>query len=136
MMKILLVDDEPRSNQALIESLQARGAECITAIDMTEGVIALQKYEISVLVTDIMMSPGRLFPRIDANESGFHLIEYVQEHWPRLPMVCLSVIADQAKIRLLASRGVRYLRKGETPLSTAVAVIVAVAQGRQVRPRA
>ncbi len=134
-MKILLVDDEPWFTQALAAALESRGSECIVATDLTEGVKALQRHDISALVTDIMMPPGQLFPKVDANESGFHFIEHVQEHWPRLPIVCLSVIADQAKIRFLTKRGVRYLRKGETPLSTAVEVISAVAEGRRVRPR-
>ncbi len=134
-MKILFVDDEPSSIRALTTALEFRGAECIIATDMSEGFKELQRQDISALVTDIMMPAGRSFPKIDANESGLHLIEQVQEHWPRLPIVCLSVIADQAKIRFVTKRGVRYLRKGETPLSTAVEVIIAVAEGRRVKPR-
>ena len=134
-MKVLFVEDEPWHIQALIAALESRGVDCILAPNMSEGVMALQLQEVSALVTDIMMPPGPLFPKVDADESGFHFIEHVQEHWPRLPIVCLSVIADQAKIRLLEKRGVRYLRKGETPLSTAVEVVTAVAEGRRVRPR-
>jgi CheY-like chemotaxis protein len=134
-MKILLVDDEPSYVAALTATLESRGIECVTARDMTEGIEALQKYDVSAVVTDVMMPPGPLFPHIDANECGFQFIEHVQQNWPRLPIVCLSVIADQAKIRFLAKRRVRYLRKGETPLSTAVEVITSVAQGRSVRPR-
>src|ERR1035437_7491921 len=100
---------------------------------MTAGVKALQQHEIAVLVTDIMMPPGDAFRNVDANEAGFHFIEYVQKHWPTLPIVCLSVIGDQSKIRLLTTRGVRYLRKGETPLATAVKVITAAATKRRFR---
>jgi DNA-binding NarL/FixJ family response regulator len=134
-MKILLVDDEPSFVQALTTTLESNGVECITATDMTEGIKALQRYDVSAVITDVMMPPGPSFAHVDANECGFHFIEYVQEHWPRLPIVCLSVIADQAKIRFLARRRVQYLRKGETPLSTAVEVIMAVAEGRYLRPR-
>ena len=133
-MKILLVDDEPSSVLALIATLESRGVECITATDMTEGIKVLQRHEVSAVVTDVMMPPGGSFSNVDSNECGFKFIEHVQQNWPRLPIVCLSVIADQAKIRFLAARRVRYLRKGETPLSTAVEVITAVAEGRSVRP--
>lgn len=133
--KILLVDDEPWYTEGLAAALDARGFECTTATDMTGGVKALQRDEVAALVTDIMMPPGQLFPNVDSSETGFYFIEYVQKHWPRLPIVCLSVIADQAKIRLLTKQGVRYLRKGETPLSTAIEVITAVAEGRRVRVR-
>lgn len=134
-MKILLVDDEPGHIDALIASLESNGIECLVARNMTEGVEALQKHDVSAVVTDVMMPPGPSFSNVDANECGFQFIEHVQNNWPRLPIVCLSVIADQAKIRFLTRRRVRYLRKGETPLSTAVDVITAVAEGRPVRPR-
>jgi DNA-binding NarL/FixJ family response regulator len=133
MPTIVLVDDEPGFITALVCSLEARKFQCVTATNMTDGVRALQKNEVSALVTDIMMPPGDQFKKVDANEAGFTFIEYVQDHWPRLPIVCLSVIADQAKIRLLTRRGVRYLRKGETPLSTAVEIITAVAEGRRIK---
>lgn len=132
--KILLVDDEPNlSSEPLAFTLESRDFDCVIARDMSEAVTALEQNEISVLVTDIMMSPGNRFGRIDSAEAGFHLIDYVRKNWPRLPIVCLSVIGDQAKIKRLTDRGIRYLRKGETPLSTAVAVITAVATGRRVQ---
>jgi two-component system response regulator SaeR len=135
MKTILLVDDEPRLTDGLAAALESRGYECLNATSMTEGIKTLRNKTISVVVTDIMMPPGAAFPKIDSNESGFHLIEYVQANWPRTPIVCLSVVADQAKIRFLKRRGVRYLRKGETPLSTAVDVIIAAAEGRVRLPR-
>jgi len=130
---VLLVDDEPWLTEGLAASLESREFRCLTAKDMSEGVESLKQHTICALVTDIMMPPGPAFPGIESNECGFHFIEHVRNHWPRLPIVCLSVIADQAKIRLLTKRGVRYLRKGETPLSTAVEVIIAAAEGRRVR---
>jgi DNA-binding NarL/FixJ family response regulator len=133
-MKILLVDDEPWSIQGLIASLESRGMECVIATNMAAGIKELQYRDISAVVTDVMMPPDQSSSKVDASESGFHFIEHIKEHWPGLPIVCLSVIADSAKIRFLTKRGVRYLRKGETPLSTAVEVITAVAEGRRVKP--
>jgi DNA-binding NarL/FixJ family response regulator len=100
---------------------------------MSAAVTALEQNNIAVLVTDIMMPPGPRFPKIDSAEAGFHFIDYVKKNWPNLPVICLSVIGDQAKIKRLTARGVRYLRKGETPLSTAVDVVTAVATGRRVQ---
>ncbi len=134
-MTVLLVDDEPGFIDALAASLEARGYGCIIATNMSDGVKQLGKYSVNVVVTDIMMPPGSAFKRVESDEAGFHFIEYIQQNWPNLPIVCLSVIADQAKIRLLTARGVRYLRKGETPLDTAIEVITAVAEKRRVRLR-
>jgi DNA-binding response OmpR family regulator len=130
---VLLVDDEPSLTEALAFTLESQGFECIIATDMSAAVAVLKAKAVRALVTDIMMPGGAEFPKIDSSEAGFHLIDFVQKHWPRTPIVCLSVIGDQRKINSLNGRGVRYLRKGETPLSTAVEVIVAVASGRRIR---
>jgi CheY-like chemotaxis protein len=131
ILKVLLVDDEPGLSQALAFTLESKGFECLIATDMSAGVTALEKHEVAVLVTDIMMPAGARFKKIDSSEAGFELINYVKKNWPRLPIVCLSVIADQGKIGSLTSRGVHYLRKGETPLDTAVDLIAKVARGRR-----
>ncbi len=130
---ILLVDDEPTLSDALAATLESRGFECITATNMTDGIEALRSREIRVLVTDIMMPAGPSFKNVDASVAGFYLVDFAQKQWPEMPIVCLSVIGDQNKIRSLIDRGVRYLRKGETPLSTAVEVISAVAARRRIR---
>jgi len=130
---ILLVDDEPTLTEALAFTLESRGYRCLTATDMTGGVEALRHHFVEALVTDVMMPAGHAFANVDASEAGFHFIEFVQKNLPGLPIVCLSVISDQEKIRSLTGRGVRYLRKGETPLSTAVGVISAAASGKKFR---
>ena len=130
---MLLVDDEPSDNMALTFTLESRGYQCITATNMKEGLAALSRYDVRVLVTDIMMPAGVGFDSVDASETGFHFISIVQENWPGLPIVCISVIGDQEKIQALIDKRVRYIRKGETLRSTAVEVITAVALGRRIR---
>jgi len=132
--KVLLVDDEPsQSSEQLAFSLEARDFDCLIATDMSAAVTALEQNDIAALVTDIMMPPGDRFRKINSQEAGFHLIEYVKKNWPRLPIICLSVIGDQVRIKRLTDRGVRYLRKGETPLSTAIEVVTAMATGKRVQ---
>ncbi|HEY9142215.1 MAG TPA: response regulator [Bryobacteraceae bacterium] len=130
---VLLADDEPWLSEALAFSLESQGLECAIATDVSSAVQTLQSRRVLALVTDIMMPGGPEFPKVDASEAGFYLIDLVRRQWPKLPIVCLSVIGDQQKIRSLTARGIRYLRKGETPLSTAVDVITAVATGRRIR---
>jgi DNA-binding NarL/FixJ family response regulator len=130
---ILLVDDEPWFSEALAVTLESLGFECITAVDATGGIAILKDRSVKVVVSDIMMPAGSDFSHADSDETGFRFIDYVRRHWPAIPIVCLSVIGDQRKIHSLADRGVRYLRKGETPLSTAVEVIRSVAAGRRIR---
>src|SRR5215467_15617661 len=125
--KVLIVDDEPSlSSEPLAFSLESRNFDCIIATDMTAAVAALEQNEIAAVVTDIMMPPGDRFPKVSSQEAGFYLIEYIKTKWPKLPIICLSVIGDQVKVKRLTDRGIRYLRKGETPLSTAIEVVMAM----------
>src|SRR5438094_3276356 len=96
--KVLLVDDEPSlSSEPLAFSLEARNFDCLIATDMSSAITMLEENDIAVLVTDIMIPPGKRFAKLDSAEAGFHLIEYVKQNWPRLPIICLSVIGDQVK---------------------------------------
>lgn len=130
---ILLVEDEPWLTQALLFSLEADGFECLTASNVTEAMQAVRSNKVRALVTDIMMPGGVDYPEIDSSAAGFHLIKLVRAGWREIPIVCLSVIGDQKKINSLTKQGIRYLRKGETPLSTAVEIVTAVATGRRIR---
>lgn len=130
---ILLVDDEPWLTQALVFSLEADGFECLTATNVTEAMQAVRSKDVRALVTDIMMPGGAEYPDVDASGAGFHLIKLVRAGWRDIPIVCLSVIGDQRKINSLTKQGIRYLRKGETPLSTAVEVVTAVATRRRIQ---
>jgi CheY-like chemotaxis protein len=130
---ILLVDDEPWLTQALQFSLEAQGFECLVATSVTEAVQVIRSRKIRALVTDIMMPGGEDFPDVDSSDAGSHLIRLARSVSRDIPIVCLSVIGDQKKINSLTRQGIRYLRKGETPLSTAVEVVTAVATGRRVR---
>ena len=128
--KVLLVDDEPGFALALRFTLEAEDLECETATDMSSALKYLENNDVTVLVTDIMMPPGADYPNVDSQETGFHLISIVKRRWPRLPVICLSVIGDHAKIEALKRLNVRFLRKGETPLETAVKIIKKVSMGR------
>lgn len=129
--KILFVDDEPWGHESLRYSLESKGYDCVIATDMTSAIKMLQTDEISVVVTDIMMPGGPDYPKVDSQEAGFDFVEILRRNWPRIPVVCLSVIGDQIKIRGLKRQRVEYLRKGEVPLATAVSVIARAASGRQ-----
>ena len=130
MKKILFVDDEPWGHESLRYALESQGYECVTATDMSSAITALRAHDFSAVVTDIMMPGGPDYSNIDSQEVGFHFVELLREHWPRTPVICLSVIGDQIKIRGLKRKRVQYLRKGEVPLSTAVDVISRAATGR------
>jgi CheY-like chemotaxis protein len=127
---ILFVDDEPWLAESLKLSLEARGFICLSSSSASEAWTLLQSTPVDVIVTDIMMPAGELFPGVESYETGFHFIRRIRKTWPRRDVICLSVIADSEKIRELKRQNVLYLKKGETPLATARQLIESKATGR------
>jgi|ERR1700683_1673607 len=123
MKTVLFVDDEPWFHEPLRYALEAKGYECLFVTDMSLALETLERSQVSVVVTDIMMPAGKDYPNLDSQETGFHLIQKVRANWPQTGVVCLSVIGDQSKIRPLRAYKIDYLRKGEVPLATVVQTI-------------
>lgn len=126
----LFVDDEPLLQDALFAVLEAEGITCVSASNVSEAMAYLKRNgEISIIVTDIMMPPGELYQDVDSSDAGFFFVDEVLRKFPEVPIICLSVIGDQRKINKLKRKGVLYLRKGETPLDTAVNLIKSKIRG-------
>lgn len=129
MRTILFVDDEPSSTLAVRILLETKGFRCMTLTNMTEALQFLEREDVSVLVSDIMMESGDAFPDIDSSETGFYFVEKVRQQFPNIGVICLSVIGDQSKIISLKQKGVQYLRKGETSYDKAARLIESKATG-------
>jgi CheY-like chemotaxis protein len=127
---ILFVDDEPWLTEPLRLSLESRQYSCISTTSASEAWEYLDSHPVDVIVTDVMMPAGDLFPNVDSSEAGFHFVRRVRQRWPRMSLICLSVIADSERIDELKRQNILYLRKGETPLSTALRLIESKATGR------
>jgi CheY-like chemotaxis protein len=127
---ILFVDDEPWLSEALRLSLEGRGYICISKANLTEGWNVLQRQHVDVVVTDIMMPAGTAFPGVDSSTAGFHFVRQIRQRFPAIAVICLSVIAEVERIEGLKRQNVLYLRKGETPLETAISLIESKATGR------
>src|SRR4029077_9659464 len=110
-------------------TLEAHGFRCEVKREATAAWQYLLSNAVSVLITDIMMPAGEAFANVDSAEAGYAFIEKVRRKFPRMSIVCLSVIGDQSKIQELKKKGVQYLRKGETPLKTAVRLVESKATG-------
>jgi DNA-binding NtrC family response regulator len=128
---IVFVDDEPWGLSAPLRlALESRDFNCRSFADVTSAWEFIQNNTVHVVITDIMMPGGTSFPDIDSLSAGFFFVKLIRRDFPKLPVICLSVIADQKKINELKKQNVLYLRKGETPLDTAVRLIESKATGR------
>lgn len=128
---IVFVDDEPWGLGAPLRlALESRNFECPSFSDMSSAWRFIQNSTVHVVVTDIMMPGGEDYPDVDSLTAGFFFVKLIRKKYPKLPVVCLSVIGDQGKINELKRQNVLYLRKGETPLETALRLIESKATGR------
>jgi DNA-binding NarL/FixJ family response regulator len=126
---LLFVDDEPWLTQALRMTLEEHGFHCVVRTDASEAWEYICRNEVSTLITDVMMPPGDKFTTVESCKAGYFLIEKVREKFPRMSIICLSVVSDRAKIQELKRKGVQFIRKGETPLSTARRLVESKATG-------
>jgi CheY-like chemotaxis protein len=127
---ILFVDDEPWLSEPLRFSLEGLGFQCLSTQDASEAWDELEEGGIDVVVTDIMMPGGELFQDVNSQEMGYELIRRIRVKWKSQAIICLSVIGDVERIQELKKQNVLYLRKGETPLQTAINLIKSKATGK------
>lgn len=126
---ILFADDELYNIEGLIETVRAEGFEVLTCRDASSAVRIVGEGGVDCLVIDIMMDPGDDFISVDPSEAGLAAIAEILRNNPDQPIVCHSVISDQAIIDNLKRKGVLYLRKAETSAKAALKIIESKATG-------
>jgi len=105
--RILLVDDNP-DMRVFIQSILASNYVVQQVMDGREAMNHLEKYEIDLIIADIMM------PKMDGNQ----LASKIKEHskWKSIPFITLSAMSDQqTKIEFLRAGVDDYLIKPFDP---------------------
>lgn len=116
---VLLVDDEQSFIEPLADALEYEGYRVLKARTADEAFDFLEQEHIDLVTIDIMLDPGSAFVEdIDSHRTGLHLCEEIKQEWPNIDAFCISVVSDMKIIRKVESLGIRFLRKGETPLRT------------------
>ncbi|XOF32377.1 MAG: response regulator [Candidatus Electrothrix sp. YB6] len=97
MYDILIVDDDLFALALLEEQLKSYGDffTPVYASNGKEAVEILSQVEISLLVTDLIM-PGEI--------NGWHLIEYIENFHPNIPIVVITGCKDEEKVTRLKGR--------------------------------
>ncbi|RWX45328.1 hypothetical protein H206_03079 [Candidatus Electrothrix aarhusensis] len=97
MYDILIVDDDLFALALLEEQLKGYGDffTPVYASNGKEAVEILSQVEISLLVTDLIM-PGEI--------NGWHLIEYIENFHPNIPIVVITGCKDEEKVAELEGR--------------------------------
>lgn len=121
---ILLVDDERGFSEPLEDALTHEGYRVLRAITAEEALGILAREKIDLATVDVMMPPGPgLESKTSSQRAGLYLCQEVVKRYPNLDLFCLSVVNDPDLIRDIQALGVRFLRKGETPLATVLNMI-------------
>ena len=116
---VLLVDDEQGFLEALADALEYEGYKVLKATTAEDALRVLASSQIDLASVDIMIPPGpSLESETSSQKAGIWLCQKITKTYPNLNVFCLSVVSDVTIIRQLESYGVKFLRKGETPLRT------------------
>jgi DNA-binding response OmpR family regulator len=118
---VLLVDDEQGFLEALADALEHEGYRVLKATTAEAALNILNKESVQLVTVDVMLSPGpSLESQTTSQDAGIWLCEKIATEYPKLDVFCLSVVSDVKTIRRIEAFGVRFLRKGETPLRTVI----------------
>jgi CheY-like chemotaxis protein len=88
--RALVVEDDPAIRRLVEKLLQRRGIIIDTAHDGKEALARLKGSDYSVVVLDLMLP--------EAN--GYEIIAYIKNNLPRLPVVVVSAVSQQALSQL------------------------------------
>ncbi len=121
---VLLIDDEQSFLEPLADALEYAGHRVLKAASAEKALEILASERIDLVTIDIMLEPGKsLEGRIESHSAGIYLCEEISQRYPNLDAFCISVVSEMDTIKKIQSFGVRFLRKGETPLRTVLNMI-------------
>ena len=83
-MKILVVEDDPRLREAIVDTLMLKRYEVTEAKNGKEAVVLLQEIQPDLVLTDINM------PEM----TGLELLAYIKQEHPWLPVLLMTAYGD------------------------------------------
>lgn len=97
---ILFLDDEPSRMEVYVRDLEMSGYEVLlkSDVDIALNIIKENPASVSLLILDLMMSPGKSFREEDTNEglrTGINFYRRVRSQLPELPVVVLTNVSDE-----------------------------------------
>jgi len=104
--KILVVEDDAGLREALIDTLQLAGIDCIEADSAEQAIMLLKKEKVSLVVSDVQM--GGL--------SGIDLLKSIKLNQPELPVLMMTAYAtiDDA-VEAMRLGAIDYMAKPFAP---------------------
>ena len=101
-LQCLVVDDEPRLRQVLVQLMRGCGYRCFEAANGVEAIELLEQHPVALVMSDMRM------PRMDGTE----LLGHIRKRWPDTAVVMITAVADvETAVACLASGAMDYLSK-------------------------
>src|SRR6185436_20626038 len=98
----LIVDDEPRLRQVMVHLMRSDGFQCIEAGNGIEALEQLEKYDVTLVLSDLRM------PKMD----GFELLREIRARFPDAAVVMITAVADvEIAVNCLAIGAADYVIK-------------------------
>ena len=98
----LIVDDEPRLRQVMVHLMRSDGFLCIEAGNGIEALEQLEKYAVTLVLSDLRM------PKMD----GFELLRNIRDRFPDAAVVMITAVADvEIAVNCLAIGAADYVIK-------------------------
>ncbi|MGD9487015.1 MAG: sigma-54-dependent transcriptional regulator [Calditrichaceae bacterium] len=101
-LKVLIVDDEENTLQALKMGLNVNGYEILTEVSRNDAINLLKKEDIDIVITDLKLKDG----------SGLDILSYIQENNNRIPVIIITAHGSvESAIEAIRSGAYDYLVK-------------------------
>ena len=98
----LVVDDEPRLRQVLVNLMRHDGYRCIEAGNGAEALDQLAQHRVTLVMSDMRM------PKVD----GIELLKQLRLRWPDVAVVMITAVSDvETAVSCLAMGAMDYLTK-------------------------
>ena len=99
-MTVLMVDDELRRMESVIEQLVKDGLEVVAVGNVDEALRLIDQRggDFSCVILDVMMPPGSRFTEAETDRglsTGTRFFAYVRDRFSRMPIVVLTNYSDE-----------------------------------------
>ncbi|MFO1418921.1 MAG: sigma-54 dependent transcriptional regulator [Methylotetracoccus sp.] len=99
---VLIIDDEPDIRELIAITLRRMDVHVKTAANVAEAKAVLQHHALHLVLTDMRLPDG----------DGLDLVDYIQEHYPKLPVAVITAHGNMdAAIRALKNGAFDFVPK-------------------------
>ncbi len=103
---LLVVEDDPGLQEAIVDTLQLSGYQCLTADCGEAALVVLQRQKVDMIISDVQM-PGM---------DGLSLLQNVQHLYAQIPMLLMTAYGNiEGAVRAMRDGAVDYLVKPFAP---------------------